>query len=386
MAYIFAAKRSAIATLGGALANIPIADVATEVIKNLLQTSGIVPAQIDEVILGNVLPAAQGMNLARQVAIQAGIPNHATAYTINQVCASGLRSVALGAQAIDSGMMNCVIAGGLESMSAAPHALNIRAGKKFGDAKMIDTMQNDGLHCALENYGMGMTAENIAGKYQIGREAQDKFAYDSQVKADKAIKAGAFQAEIVPIKYQHKKQEMIFDTDAHPRLTTLDKLASLRPAFVADGTVTAGNSSGMNDGTACLILGNAQMTATHKPMAKIIGYAVAGVSPDIMGMGPVPAIEKLLAQTNMSLADIDLFEINEAFAVQSLAVLRELGIAEEKVNIRGGAIALGHPLGASGARVLVTLLHALGASGLTRGIASLCVGGGMGIALMVEMV
>ena len=386
MAYIFAAKRSAIATLGGELANIPIANVATEVIKNLLQTSKIAPAQIDEVILGNVLPAAQGMNLARQVAIQAGIPNHATAYTINQVCASGLRSVALGAQAIDSGMMNCVIAGGLESMSAAPHALNIRAGKKFGDAKMIDTMQHDGLHCALENYGMGMTAENIAGKYQISREAQDKFAYNSQVKADKAIKAGAFEAEIVPIKYQNKKQEMIFDTDAHPRLTTLDKLASLRPAFVADGTVTAGNSSGMNDGTASLILGNAQMTQMHKPMARIIDYAVAGVSPDIMGMGPVPAIEKLLAQTNMNLADIDLFEINEAFAVQSLAVLRELNIAEEKVNIRGGAIALGHPLGASGARVLTSLLHALGASGLTRGIASLCVGGGMGIALMVEMV
>ena len=274
MAYIFAAKRSAIATLGGALANIPIANVATEVIKNLLQTSGIAPTQIDEVILGNVLPAAQGMNLARQVAIRAGIPNHATAYTINQVCASGLRSVALGAQAIDSGMMNCVIAGGLESMSAAPHALNIRAGKKFGDAKMIDTMQHDGLHCALENYSMGMTAENIAGKYQISREAQDKFAYDSQVKADDAIKAGAFQAEIVPIKYHDKKQEMIFNTDAHPRLTTLDKLASLRPAFVADGTVTAGNSSGMNDGAASLILGNAQMMETYKTDGK--NYRLCG--------------------------------------------------------------------------------------------------------------
>ncbi len=396
MAYIIGANRSAIGTLAGSLSNQHIAQVAAQVATQALARAKILPNQISEVILGNVLPHGQGMNLARQTAINAGIPYEATALTINQVCASGLRSVAMAHDMIDSNIMGenaVMMAGGLESMTNAPHMLNIRQGKKLGDAILIDAINQDGLNCAIENYAMGITAENLAERYSISRDAQDEFAYQSQMKADKAIKAGLFQDEIIPYHYQKRGKEMTFDTDEHPRLSDVATLSGLKPVFKKDGTVTAGNASGINDGAAIVIVGNethAENTSTDAPVAKIIGWATSGVNPAIMGIGPVSAIDKLLQKTGVSINDIDALEINEAFAAQALAVMKGLHekniiIPPEKLNPRGGAIALGHPLGASGARILVTLLHHLKQEKLKYGIASLCVGGGMGMALMVEM-
>ena len=402
MAYIIGAKRSAIGTFLGGLSKQSIADLAAQVAVAALKSANIAPEHISETILGNVLPHGQGMNLARQTAHKAGIPHSATAFTINQVCASGLRSVALANDMMANEMMaheavpenHALMAGGLESMSNAPHMVQMRFGHKLGDATLVDAVQHDGLNCALADCGMGVTAENLAEKYEISREAQDSFAYQSQLKTDKAIKAGLFADEIVPYIYQKRGQEISFAIDEHPRLTELSALANLKPVFKKDGTVTAGNASGINDGAAIVIVGNeaqAQNTDASAPIARITGWATSGVAPDIMGIGPVSAIQQLLAKTNISASEIDAFEINEAFAVQVLAVLKGLAahniiIPPEKLNPCGGAIALGHPLGASGARVLVTLLHHLKREKLQRGIAALCVGGGMGIALMVEMV
>ncbi len=402
MAYIIGAKRSAIGTFLGALSQQPIADIAGQVAVASLQSANISPDYISETILGNVLPHGQGMNLARQTADKAGIPHKATAFTINQVCASGLRSVALAHQMMANDMIesgdvmqnHALMAGGLETMSNIPHMVQMRFGNKLGDATLIDAVQHDGLNCALADCGMGVTAENLAEQYAISRDAQDAFAYQSQLKTDKAIKAGLFADEIVPYIYQKRGNAISFETDEHPRLTELSALATLKPVFKKDGTVTAGNASGINDGAAIVIVGNeahAQNVDASAPIARITGWATSGVAPDIMGIGPVSAIQQLLAKTNMGADDIDAFEINEAFAVQVLAVLKGLAahniiIPPEKLNPRGGAIALGHPLGASGARVLVTLLHHLKQEKLKRGIAALCVGGGMGIALMVEMV
>ena len=396
MAYIIGAKRSAIGTFLGGLSKQSIADLAAQVAVAALKSANIAPEHISETILGNVLPHGQGMNLARQTAHKAGIPHSATAFTINQVCASGLRSVALASDMMANDMIqdHALMAGGLESMSNAPHMVQMRFGHKLGDATLVDAVQHDGLNCALADCGMGVTAENLAEKYEISREAQDSFAYQSQLKTDKAIKAGLFADEIVPYIYQKRGQEISFAIDEHPRLTELSALANLKPVFKKDGTVTAGNASGINDGAAIVIVGNeaqAQNTDASAPIARITGWATSGVAPDIMGIGPVSAIQQLLAKTNISASEIDAFEINEAFAVQVLAVLKGLAahniiIPPEKLNPCGGAIALGHPLGASGARVLVTLLHHLKREKLKRGIAALCVGGGMGIALMVEMV
>ena len=397
MAYIIGAKRSAIGTFLGGLSKQSIADLAAQVAVAALKSANIAPEHISETILGNVLPHGQGMNLARQTAHKAGIPHSATAFTINQVCASGLRSVALANDMMANEAVpenHALMAGGLESMSNAPHMVQMRFGHKLGDATLVDAVQHDGLNCALADCGMGVTAENLAEKYEISREAQDSFAYQSQLKTDKAIKAGLFADEIVPYIYQKRGQEISFAIDEHPRLTELSALANLKPVFKKDGTVTAGNASGINDGAAIVIVGNeaqAQNTDASAPIARITGWATSGVAPDIMGIGPVSAIQQLLAKTNISASEIDAFEINEAFAVQVLAVLKGLAvhniiIPPEKLNPCGGAIALGHPLGASGARVLVTLLHHLKREKLKRGIAALCVGGGMGIALMVEMV
>ncbi len=396
MAYIIGAKRSAIGTFLGGLSKQSIADLAAQVAVAALKSANIAPEHISETILGNVLPHGQGMNLARQTAHKAGIPHSATAFTINQVCASGLRSVALASDMMANDMIqdHALMAGGLESMSNAPHMVQMRFGHKLGDATLVDAVQHDGLNCALADCGMGVTAENLAEKYEISRETQDSFAYQSQLKTDKAIKAGLFADEIVPYIYQKRGKTTSFAIDEHPRLTELSALANLKPVFKKDGTVTAGNASGINDGAAIVIVGNeaqAQNADASAPIARITGWATSGVAPDIMGIGPVSAIQQLLAKTNISAGEIDAFEINEAFAVQVLAVLKGLAahniiIPPEKLNPYGGAIALGHPLGASGARVLVTLLHHLKREKLKRGIAALCVGGGMGIALMVEMV
>ena len=394
MSYIIGAKRSAVGTLGGGFSNINIADVAGQVLTATLQHANINAEQVAEVILGNVLPHGQGMNLARQTALAAGLPVTSTAFTINQVCASGLRSVALAVQELEHLPDDAVmVAGGLESMSNAPHMVMMRQGQRLGDATLQDAINSDGLNCAIENYAMGITAENLAQHYDITRVQQDEFAYHSQLKADKAIKAGLFADEIVPYSYEYRGKPYQLAIDEHPRLTDLDKLATLKPVFKKDGTVTAGNASGINDGAAILLLGNealAKNAPSHLPIAKIIGWANSGVAPAMMGIGPVTAVEKLLHDTDMSADSIDIFEFNEAFAAQLLAVIKGLqdkniDIPLQKINPLGGAIALGHPLGASGARILVSLLHQLQRQKLKYGVASLCAGGGMGIALMVEM-
>jgi acetyl-CoA C-acetyltransferase len=386
---IVAAGRTAIGSFSGTLANIPAATLGAKVISALLQKSGIKPESIDEVILGQVLTAGVGMNPARQAALRANLPNGVPCMTINKVCGSGLKAVALAAQAIKAGDSEIVIAGGQENMSASPHVLpNSRNGAKMGEWKLVDTMINDGLWDVFNDIHMGITAENIVKKYGITREEQDAFAAGSQQKAEAAQKAGKFKDEIIPVEIPQKKGDPLsFDTDEFPRHgTTAESLAKLRPAFDKAGTVTAGNASGINDGAAAVIVTTASKAKALglTPIARIAAYATAGVDPAIMGTGPIPATQKCLEKAGWRAADLDLIEANEAFAAQAISVNRDLGWDVSKVNVNGGAIALGHPIGASGCRVLVTLLHELQRRNAHKGLATLCIGGGQGVALAVE--
>jgi acetyl-CoA C-acetyltransferase len=384
---IVAAARTPIGTFNGALANVPAHELGRTAIATALERAGVSPAEVDEVILGQVLTTAQGQNPARQAAIAAGIPADKTAMTINQVCGSGLRAVALAMQAIQCGDAKIVVAGGQENMSLSPHAMHLRNGTKMGHAQMTDVMIHDGLWDVFNNYHMGITAENVAKEYSITREEQDTLACASQNKAEAAMKSGAFAKEIAPVTIKNKKGDVVVDKDEYPRAgVTVESLASLRPAFDKEGSVTAGNASGINDGAAVLVVMSSDEAKKRglKPLAKIASWATAGVEPKVMGTGPIPASKKALEKAGWTIADLDLIEANEAFAAQACAVNKTMAWPAEKVNVNGGAIALGHPIGASGARVLVTLLHALEARNLKRGIATLCIGGGMGIAICVE--
>jgi len=384
---ITSAVRTPVGTLGGSLKNIQGHILGSVVIKEVLKRSKIKSNDVDEVVMGQVLTGSAGQNPARQAAIQAGLPIDKTAYVINQVCGSGLRSVAAGYQAIMSNDANIIVAGGQESMSNAPHAINIRDGQKLDESKLVDTMIKDGLWDAFNGYHMGITAENVASKWQITRKDQDDFALSSQTKAEKAQKDGKFKNEIVPVVLKSKKGDSIFEVDEHPRAgMTIETLTKLDPAFKKDGTVTAGNASGINDGAAAVIL-MSQSEANKRnldPLARIISWATCGVDPALMGSGPIPASKKALEKAGWKISDLDLIEANEAFAAQSLAVIKDLGIPKEKVNVNGGAIALGHPIGASGARILVTLLHEMIKRDAKKALATLCIGGGMGIAMCIE--
>lgn len=384
---IVAANRTAIGNFLGALSSVPAHQLGAETIKANLAATGVDAADISEVFLGQVLTAAQGQNPARQAAIAAGLTNETPAMTINQVCGSGLRAVALGCQAIASGDSEIVIAGGQENMSQAPHASHLRDGVKMGNGKFIDTMVHDGLWDAFNDYHMGVTAENVAKKFNLTRQEQDEFAAASQQKAEAAIAAGKFDDEITPVTIKTRKEEIIFDKDEFPRAgTTAEKLGKLRPAFDREGTVTAGNASGINDGAATVMLMSAEEAEKRglKPLAKIKSWAHAGVDPSIMGTGPIYATRKCLDKAGWDINDLDLIEANEAFAAQAISVNKELGWDTDKVNVNGGAIALGHPIGGSGCRVLVTLLHEMQKQDAKKGLATLCIGGGMGIALAVE--
>lgn len=384
---IVAAKRTAIGSFNGALANVPAHELGATVIQSVMQDAGIKGDDVDEVIMGQVLTTGQGQNPARQAAMLAGIPQDRTAMTINQVCGSGLRTVALGLQAIANDDAKVVVAGGQENMSLSPHCLHLRNGTKMGNADFIDTMIKDGLWDAFNGYHMGITAENVAERYQITRQDQDQFAASSQQKAEKAIGDGKFKSEIVPVKIKTKKEEIVFENDEFPRAgVTAEGLAKLRPAFKPDGTVTAANASGINDGAAAVVLMRASEAQKRglKVLATIRSWATAGVDPAIMGTGPVPASQKALEKAGWSVKDLDLVESNEAFAAQACCVMKELGLDASKVNVNGGAIALGHPIGASGTRVLVTLLHEMARRDVSKGLATLCIGGGMGIAMCVE--
>ncbi len=384
---IVAAKRTAIGTLGGGLSNIPASDLGAAVIKDILKNTNVNSADIDEVILGQVLTAGCGQNPARQTAINADIPNEKSAITINQVCGSGLRAVAMGMQAILSGDADIVVAGGQENMSLSPHIMHLRESVKFGDATAKDTMIIDGLWDAFNDYHMGITAENIAQKFGISREEQDEFAAQSQNKAEQAIADGKFNDEIVPIEVQTRKETITVMKDEFPRAgVTAEGLAKLRPAFKKDGTVTAANASGINDGAAAVLLMRKSEAEKRglNILASIKSWSTQGVNPEIMGTGPIPASKKALEKANWSVSDLDLIESNEAFAAQSLCVLKETGFDPEKTNVNGGAIALGHPIGASGARILVTLLHEMNRRDAKKGLATLCIGGGMGIAMCLE--
>ncbi len=385
---IVAAMRTAVGKFGGSLAKISAADLGAHVIRGLLAKTGIDPATISEAILGQVLTAGVGQNAARQAVIKAGLPDMVPAYTINKVCGSGLKATHLAAQAIMCGDANIIIAGGQENMSASPHVLNnSRDGFRMGDAKLVDTMIVDGLWDVYNQYHMGTTAENVAKKYDISRQEQDEFATASQNKAEAAQKAGKFKDEILPLEIAGKKGTTVFDTDEYIKSgTTLESLSSLRPAFAKDGTVTAGNASGLNDGAAAVIMMSAKKAKELglTPLARIKAYASAGLDPSIMGMGPVPAAQLCLKKAGWTHQDLDLMEINEAFAAQAIAVNKQMGWDTSKINVNGGAIAIGHPIGASGARILVTLLHEMVRRDAKRGLASLCIGGGMGVALAVE--
>jgi acetyl-CoA C-acetyltransferase len=385
---IVGALRTAVGKFGGSLAKIPASDLGAHIIRGLLAKTGIKPEAISEVILGQVLTAGVGQNPARQAGIRSGLPDMVPAMTIGKVCGSGLKATHLAAQAIKCGDADIVIAGGQENMSASPHVLNnSRDGFRMGDAKLVDTMIVDGLWDVYNQYHMGTTAENVAKKFGISRQEQDEFAMASQNKAEAAQKAGKFKDEILPIDIPQKKGSVVFDSDEYIKAgTTLETLSGLRPAFSKDGTVTAGNASGINDGAAAVVMMSATM-ARHlglKPLARIKAYSSAGVDPSIMGMGPVPASQLCLKKAGWTPADLDLLEINEAFAAQAIAVNKEMGWDTSKINVNGGAIALGHPIGASGCRILVTLLHEMGRRDAKRGLASLCIGGGMGVALAVE--
>ena len=385
---IVAALRTAVGKFGGAAAKVTAADMGAHVIKGLLANTGVNPELISEVILGQVLTAGCGQNPARQAVIRSGLPNMVPAFTVGKVCGSGLKATHLAAQALKCGDADIIIAGGQENMSASPHVLNgSRDGFRMGDAKLIDTMIVDGLWDVYNQYHMGVTAENVAKKYDISRQEQDEFAVASQNKAEAAQKAGKFKNEILPLEIPSKKGATVFDTDEFIKHgTTLESLAALRPAFSKDGTVTAGNASGINDGAAAVMMMSAKMASDLglKPLARIKAYASAGLDPSIMGMGPVPAAQRCLKKAGWTHADLDLMEINEAFAAQAIAVNKEMGWDTSKINVNGGAIAIGHPIGASGCRILVTLIHEMIRRDAKRGLASLCIGGGMGVALAIE--
>ncbi len=388
-AVIVGAVRTPVGSFGGSLASVGAVDLGVIALREAIGRIGLDAGLIDEVILGNVLQAGAGQNPARQVAVRAGLPNEVPAFTVNKVCASGLKSVCLAAQAICAGDAEVVAAGGMESMSQCPYGLKAaRWGHRMGDGRLLDLMVNDGLQDVFNHYHMGITAENVAEKYGVSRRDQDEFAVASQRKAEEAIKTGRFRDEIVPVPIPQKKKEpLLFDTDEHPRSgTTLDALAKLKPAFKADGTVTAGNASGINDGAAVLIVMSERKAKEFglAPMARIRAYASSGVDPAFMGIGPVRASTKALARAGWSARDLDLIEANEAFAAQAVAVNREMGWDVSLVNVNGGAVALGHPIGASGARILVTLLHEMKKRDAKKGIATLCIGGGQGTAVAVE--
>ncbi len=384
---ITSASRTAIGSLGKSLKNISGDELGSTVIKETILRSKITPSDVDEVIMGQVLTGGTGQNPARQAAMKSGIPKEKPAYVVNQVCGSGIRSVASGFQSINSGDSKIVVAGGQESMSLAPHAIHLRDGKKLGDAELIDTMVKDGLWDAFHGYHMGVTAENVATKFQVTRQEQDKFALNSQEKALKAIKENKFKEEITKVKIKSKKAEIDFSKDEHPREgISLDGLTRLKPFFQKEGTVTAGNASGINDGAAAVTLMSDE-EAKKRGLDKLVtikSWASCGVDPSLMGTGPIPASKKALELAGWKIGDLDLLEVNEAFAAQSIAVLKTLGIQEEKVNVNGGAIALGHPIGASGTRILVTLIHEMIKRDSKRGLATLCIGGGMGIAMCIE--
>jgi acetyl-CoA C-acetyltransferase len=384
---IASAARTAVGSFNGAFANVPAHDLGVTVIKAVLERAGVDAKDVNEVILGQILTAGQGQNPARQAAINAGIPIEATAFGLNQLCGSGLRAVALGAQQIATGDASIVIAGGMESMSMAPHCQHLRAGVKMGDYKMIDTMIKDGLTDAFNGYHMGNTAENVAKQWQLSREMQDEFAVASQNKAEAAQKAGKFKDEIVAHVISTRKGDVVVDADEYIRYgATLESMAKLKPVFEKDGTVTAANASGINDGAAATLLMSEAEAAKRgiQPMARIVSWATAGVDPSIMGTGPIPASRKALEKAGWSIGDLDLVEANEAFAAQACAVNKDLGWDPSIVNVNGGAIAIGHPVGASGARVLNTLLFEMKRRGAKKGLATLCIGGGMGVAMCVE--
>ena len=384
---IASAKRTAVGSFNRAFGSTPAHDLGAIAIKGALEAAKVDARDVDEIILGQILSAGQGQNPARQAAMKAGIPQEKTAFGVNQLCGSGLRAVALGLQQIANGDAHIIVAGGQESMSLAPHAAHLRNGVKMGEMKLQDTMLRDGLIDAFHGYHMGNTAENIASKWQIGREEQDRFAVASQNKAEAAQKAGRFKDEIVPVTVSTRKGDVVVAEDEFIRTgATYDALAKLRPAFSKEGTVTAGNASGINDGAAALVVMTAA-EAKHRgltPMARIVSWATSGVDPAIMGTGPIPASRKALQKAGWSVKDLDLVEANEAFAAQALAVNKDLGWDPAIVNVNGGAIAIGHPIGASGARVLTTLLHEMTRRGAKKGLATLCIGGGMGIAMTVE--
>ena len=387
---IASAARTPIGSFGGTLKNTTAVTLGKTVVEEAVKRAGIKPEQVDELVFGCVLQAGLGQNVARQVSLAAGLPKETPAMTINKVCGSGLRSVGLAAQIIKAGDADIVIAGGTESMSLAPYAMPAaRWGARMFDTKMVDVMVNDGLWDAFNQYHMGMTAENVADQWGITREELDEFALKSQQKAEAAIKAGKFKDEIVPVVIPQKKGDpIVFDTDEYPKFgASLEKMAKLKPAFKKDGKVTAANASGINDSAAALVVMSAEKAAELgiTPLCKIVSYASAGVDPSIMGVGPIPASKKALDKAGLTVDDIDLFEANEAFAAQSVAVGRELQIPEEKLNVNGGAIALGHPIGASGARILITLIYEMKKRGCHKGLATLCIGGGMGTAMIVEM-
>jgi acetyl-CoA C-acetyltransferase len=384
---IAAAARTPVGAFNGALSSLPGHELGAVAIRAALERAGVDAAEVDEVILGQVLQAAAGQGPARQASVKAGIPVTAPAWSLNQLCGSGLRAVALGYQQIATGDAEIVVAGGQESMSQAPHAAHLRNGTKMGDLSMVDTMIKDGLWDAFHGYHMGQTAENIASRWQITREDQDRFAVASQNKAEAARASGRFADEIAPVTIKGRKGDTVADQDEYIRAgSTYEAMAGLRPAFDKTGSVTAGNASGLNDGAAAMVLMTAAQAEQRgiEPLGRIASWANAGVAPEIMGTGPIPATRRALEKAGWSIDDLDLIESNEAFAAQSLCVVRELGLDPAKVNINGGAIAIGHPIGASGARILTTLLYEMKRGGATKGLATLCVGGGMGVALCVE--
>lgn len=384
---VASAVRTPIGAFNGGLSGLSGAELGTRVIREALSRARVQAAEVSEVVLGQVLTAGAGQNPARQAAIHAGVPSERTAYTVNQVCGSGLRAVALGASAIQLEDAEVVVAGGQESMSLAPHCAEMRSGTKMGSVELIDTMIKDGLWDAFHGYHMGCTAENVAERWNISREHQDEFAAASQQKAQAAIEAGRFRDEILSVSIQQRKKTIVVDTDEHPRAgTTVEALSKLRPAFAGDGSVTAGNASGLNDGAAALVLMSEAEASRRgvEPLARIVSWATRGVDPEVMGTGPIPASQAALARAGWQVEDLELIEANEAFAAQACAVNQAMAWPADLVNVNGGAIALGHPIGASGARILVTLLYELRRRGAKRGLATLCIGGGMGIAMCVE--
>jgi acetyl-CoA C-acetyltransferase len=384
---IVSAVRTPVGAFNGAFANVPAHDLGKAVIKAALERANVAPADVSEVILGQILTTAQGQNPARQASVNAGVPVETPAWIVNQLCGSGLRAAALGYQAIKNGDSTIVVAGGQESMSQAPHAAYLRAGQKMGSVEFVDTMLKDGLLDAFHGYHMGTTAENVAREHQITRENQDRFAAASQNKAEAARKSGRFKDEIVPVTVKERKGERVVSDDEYIRDgVTYESVAGLRPAFAKDGSVTAGNASGINDGAAAVVLMSADEAKKRglTPLARIVSWAQAGVDPSVMGTGPIPSSRRALEKAGWSVGDLDLVEANEAFAAQACAVNKELGWDAAKVNVNGGAIAIGHPIGASGARVLVTLLHEMQKRDAKKGLATLCIGGGMGIAMCVE--